>query len=174
MAKSVFIQSSGNIADDFGPLLPEHFYHYINFGQWSLHDLLEYILQFTGPAHVKVTSYGISETAVRSFVNMIDNNSVLSLDMVFDISTKRNKFALLMFATNVATRVFVTANHAKLISVQNEKYTVVVNASANLTVNRRNEAGCLITEQETAISYNQAIAEIINSSILLNPDNEFF
>jgi hypothetical protein len=172
MSKTLFIKSAGNISDDFGTLLPAHFYHYLNFGQWSLHELLAFILEYTGPAHVKVTSYGISESAIRSFVNMIDCGSILSLDLLFDISTKRNKFALLMFAHNVASRVFVNANHAKLISVQNEKITIIVNASANLTVNRRNEAGCIITEQNTALQFHDAIVELIESSILLNPDNE--
>lgn len=163
-----FLVSSGSIADDFGQLRPGLFYHYLNHGQWSLHELLDYILKFTGPAHVKVTSYGISETAIRSFVNMIDDGRILSLDLVFDISTKRNKFALLMFAGNVASRVFITSNHAKLISVRNEKYTIAVNASANLTVNRRNESGCLITCPEIASGFHDAILQLIDNSILLN------
>lgn len=168
---NLFLVSSGSIANDFGKLQPGLFYHYLNNGQWSLHELLEYILDYTGPANVKVTSYGISETAIRSFVNMIDAGKIRSLDLVFDISTKRNKFALLMFATNVASRVFITSNHAKLISVSNENHTIAVNASANLTVNRRNESGCLITCPEIASDFRNAIQQLIDNSILLNYAN---
>ena len=165
-----FLVSSGSIADDFGLLQPGLFYHYLNSGQWSLHEMLDHVLTYTGPAHVKVTSYGISETAIRSFVNMMDSGRILSLDLVFDISTKRNKLNLLLFAKNVATRVYITANHAKLISVINDKHAVAINTSANLTVNRRNESECLITCPDTARSFDAAIKQIISNAIPLDYD----
>lgn len=76
--------------------------------------MLEYILNFTGPANVRITSYGISETAIRAFVNMMDSGLIKKLYLLFDVSTKRNKLSLLLFASNVATKVFIGANHQSL------------------------------------------------------------
>lgn len=129
--------------------------------------MLEHILNFTGPAMVMITSYGISETAIRAFVNLLDAGLIKHLQLLFDVSTKRNKLSLLLFASNVAARVYIGSNHAKLISVKTEEYTIVLNSSANLTINRRSESGCLITDQQTAKQYHEAMVELFESSIQL-------
>jgi len=162
-----FVFSSGTIADDFGQLEPGHFYHYINDGQWSLHQLLAYVLNFTGPAQVQVTSFSLSETAIRFFVNLLDEGLITSLDCLFDLSTKKNKMDLLFFAKNVTSRVFIASNHAKLIAVKSKSQNVFINSSANLTVNRRHESGIVITETSLAKAYAKGIDKIFEGAILL-------
>jgi hypothetical protein len=165
---SSFIFSAGSVADDFGTLVPGHFYHYLNHGQWSLHDLLEFVLKYTGPAEVLVTSFSLSETAIRAFVRLMDEGLITELQCLFDVSTKRNKLDLLMFAQNVTSQVYLSSNHAKLISVKSAQKHVFINTSANLTVNRRHESGILITDKEIIDHYYTAIHEIFDSGILLN------
>ncbi|MBW6490835.1 MAG: hypothetical protein K0B15_06520 [Lentimicrobium sp.] len=166
--KNLFTFSSGKIAEDFGVLLPDHFYHYINNGQWSLHELLEFVLKYTGPAEVKVTSFSLSETAIRAFVRLMEECLITRLDCLFDVSTKRNKLDLLIFAQNVSPRVFLSSNHAKIISVKSARTHVFINTSANLTVNRRHESGIIITNKIMAAQYAAAIEKVFDSAILLN------
>jgi hypothetical protein len=168
--ENIFIFSNGKIAEDFNILLPDHFYHYVNNGQWSLHDLLEYVLEYTGPAKVKVTSFSISETAIRAFVRLMEEGLITRLDCLFDVSTKRNKLDLLIFAQNVTPNVFLSANHAKIISVKSESMHVFINTSANLTVNKRHESGIIITNKIMAAHYAAAIETVFDSAILLNLD----
>lgn len=168
MSNNRLIKSEGSIRDDFGMLEVDKVYHYVNFGQWSIHELLAHLLEFTGPADVMVSSYSLSETAIRSFVHLLDGGKILSLKCLFDVSTKKNKLGLLMFAGNVASKVYISPNHAKLISIKNDNITVIVNTSANLTTNRRNEAGCIITDQFLASSFQLAITELFEHAIELS------
>jgi hypothetical protein len=165
-----FIFSTDSIEKDFEQLQSGACIHYINSGQWSLHELLSWILKFTGPADVMVTSFSLSETAIRSFINLIDTGYIRSLKCLFDVSTKKNKFDLLMFAQNVSGKIYLNNNHAKFILVENDDHSVVVNSSANLTVNRRFEAGMIAADQELVTEFAKTIKEIFSQSIILNPD----
>jgi len=167
-----FVLSAGTIEDDFGPLSPGLFYHYVNSGQWSLHDLLTHALQFSGPAQVMVTSFSLSETAIRSFVHLMDSGLITRLDCLFDISTKRNKLELLMFAQNVSSKVYISSNHAKFIAIKTPDVCVCINTSANLTVNRRHEAGVLVTDKDAALEYFKFIDAMFDSAIHLDLEND--
>jgi phosphatidylserine/phosphatidylglycerophosphate/cardiolipin synthase-like enzyme len=169
-----FISSSNSIDEDFERLQPDACIHYINSGQWSLHELLAWCLKKTGPAAVIVSSFSLSEAAIRSFVNLIDDGLITSLKCLFDLSTKKNKFDLLMFAHNVSGRIYLNSNHSKIMIIQNENNHVVINSSANLTVNRRYESGVIITDPLLAKGYIDTINYIIDESVLLNPDDDNF
>lgn len=162
-----FFLSKRSIPEDFGGLGPGLQYHYINNGQWSLHDLLAFALDYTGPASVYVSSFSLSESAIRSFLHLIDEGMINALECIFDISTKKNKFDLLFFAGNITSRIYLASNHAKLISVVGKERTVFINTSANLTVNRRYESGILITDAALNSLYHTALMELFAASVLL-------
>lgn len=164
-----FIYSTGKIEDDF-EFTSGACIHYISKGQWSLHELISWLLQQIGPADVMVTSFGLSETAIRSFLQLIDAGLIKSLQCLFDISTKKNKFDLLMFAQNVSGKIYLNSNHSKLILLENEKYKIIIQSSANLTVNRRFEAGMLLIDHPLADQLATTIKLMFQESILLNPD----
>lgn len=168
--KDKFIHSSGSIQEDFKCLEPDSTVHYINNGQWSLHELLAWCLSITGPADVIVTSFSLSESAIRSFFNLIDTGFIKTLKCLFDVSTRKNKLELLLFAHNVTGKVFLATNHSKIIVISNRDHKVVINSSANLTVNRRYESGLIVTGHDLVESYNDSLTKIFNEAILLNPD----
>lgn len=75
-----------------------------------------------------------------------------------------------MFANNVVNRIYLTTNHTKLITIITKKTVIVINCSANLTVNKRYEAGVIITDQSLALEYLNSMNEMFNNAILLNPE----
>jgi hypothetical protein len=115
-------------------------------GTFSMHELLEFLLTKTGPASVRITSFSITEAAVRSFLNLMEAGVILRLECLFDISVKRHKLGLLYFVNNVASSIALAKCHAKLILIENDKWRISVIGSANFQVNDKIEAGVISTQ----------------------------
>jgi hypothetical protein len=114
-------------------------------GSWSLHELLEFIMEQTGPADVCLSSYSISEASVRCFYNLLESGNIKKLTCLFDQRIKKNKPDVLLFASNLTTEIYFTDCHAKLITISNDIWKVVIIGSANFTVNKRYECGVICT-----------------------------
>ncbi len=114
---------------------------------WSMHQLLEYLMGVTGPAKVWISSFSITEVAIRSFLNMQEKGLIQQLHCLFDLTVKRHKMGLLFFASNVVSEITITKCHAKLILIQNENYSITVVGSANFNVNDKKEAAVILYEK---------------------------
>lgn len=124
-------------------------------GEFSMHELLEFLLQRTGPAKVRITSFSITEAAVRSFLHLMEIGIILHLECLFDLSVKRHKLGLLNFAANIATSIALAKCHAKLILIENDNWSVSVIGSANFQVNDKIEAGVISTRPEFLQFYRE-------------------
>jgi len=117
-------------------------------GEFSMHELMEFLLEKTGPATVRVTSFSITEAAVRSFLHLMETGVILRLECLFDLSVKRHKLGLLYFVNNVASSIALAKCHAKLILIENRDWKISVVGSANFQVNDKIEAGVISTRPE--------------------------
>lgn len=122
--------------------------HWFSQGKFSIYDLVEYVLLTTGPAELKVTSYSLSEIAIRRFDFFRNKGMITNARFIFDFSAKRNKIALMIYASNVF-EVGLIKNHTKMILVKNENYNIVISTSANLNQNLRHENGFVINDEKT-------------------------
>lgn len=138
--------------------------HYVYDGSWSLHELLEFILNQTGSAHVRIASFALSEVAVRAFGRLKDENKIRSLECIFDKSCRRTKFDLLNFCQSIA-EVRLLENHAKLILIENNNWQVAINTSANFTTNQRYEAGVITTIPSDFKYYNDCFTTLFDNAI---------
>jgi hypothetical protein len=121
---------------------------FVSEGEFSMHELMEFLLEKTGPASVRVTSFSITEAAVRSFLHLMETGVIRHLDCLFDLSVKRHKLGLLYFVNNVASSIALAKCHAKLILIENREWKVSVVGSANFQVNDKIEAGVISTRPE--------------------------
>jgi len=137
-------------------------------GLWSMHELLYYLLTVTGKADVWLSSFSLSEIAIRSFVNAKEDNLIKSLSCLFDISARSNKRDLLFFANNVIDRIALTKNHSKIIVIKNNEWNIVVVASANLNTNNKLEAGAIFEGKQHTMKFIELIENQIKSGITLN------
>ena len=150
---------------EIGTLLPNKVIHFITDGSWSLHELLDYLLNQTGSASVKIASFALSEVAVRCFARLIDEQKITALDCLFDKSCRRTKFDLLTFCSSMAN-IRLTENHMKLIIIKNEDWHIVVNTSANFTPNKRAEAGIITTILEDYNQYNSNYDALFSKAVI--------
>lgn len=123
-------------------------YPFVSEAEFSMHHVLGELLKVTGKAEVKVSSFSISETALRSFYRLTEQGAISGLQCLLDISVKRHKLGLLFFANNTGIEVSLVKNHAKLILIKNTSWSVVIVGSANLQENDKNETGVICTRAD--------------------------
>jgi hypothetical protein len=121
---------------------------YFSDGEFSMHQLIEHVIEQTGPAKMALSSFSITEVAVRTFQRLIENKQIQSLACLFDFTVRRHKLGLLFFANNIVTKIAIAKCHAKVIVIYNAKYYVTIISSANLNINDKLEAGIISTDRE--------------------------
>jgi len=125
-----------------GKLQYDRAIHFITSGRFSMHDLLLYILNQTGPADVLVSTWSISELAIRQIVQKHTEGLIRTVRFLIDPRVKvRNPKPLQMLAANFDYKL--KACHAKVTLIWNDSWNISVVASANLTNNPRIERGII-------------------------------
>lgn len=157
------------IATEIGPIQPNTTIHRILDGTWSLYELLDYLLEYTGPVDAFISSFSISEAAICSFQQMIEDGRLLSLRCLLDNSLRKTKTPLLFFLQNIGAEVKLTLNHSKIILLHNHNSSVAINASANMSRNRRIEAMVLDTHFNALVYYLKKMNKLFDSAIPFQP-----
>ena len=138
---------------------------YFSHGHWSMHDLFTALIHKTGPANVYLSTFSLSEVAIRSLYNASKDGLILKLECLVDIRVKRHKMGLLNFAGHLVDKITLANCHAKILILENDDWKVAVVASNNFTVNVRYESGSIITIPDIVESYKQCLLEAIASGI---------
>ncbi len=134
---------------------------YFSTGEFSMHELIEHLLEQTGPAKVVLSSFSITEVAIRTFQRLMEKRTIQSMACLFDFTVRRHKLGLLFFASNVISRIAITKCHAKIVLIYNGKHYITIVSSANLNINDKIEAGIISTDTKIFdFYYNHLIAEI--------------
>lgn len=136
-----------------------------------MHELLEYLLSVTGPAFVRITSYSITEVAVRTFLRLVENKSIIDLECIFDLSVKQHKAGLLFFASNITPKIALTKCHAKLMLILNDDWILSVVSSANLQVNDKIEAGIIVGDASVFNFYKDRFNKTFDKSLKISKDD---
>jgi hypothetical protein len=150
-------------------LKPNSIFPFFSDGSWSLYQLLSHVLIFTGKANVKISSFSISENAVRSFINDKEKGLIHDMVLLFDISIPKRKFDLMLFAHNAFLVVRLAPNHSKVIVISGDLHNAVIISSQNLTPNPRLEAGCIFTCNEHFEYYNNMFDTYFSKAIPFDP-----
>lgn len=151
-------------------LQPDSTIPYVSDADFSTHELIAHLLEQTGPAKVRISSFSITETAIRSFLRFQESGLITSLTCLFDLSVKRYRVGLLFFASNVISEIGMTNIHAKMAFIENENWKVIVITSANLNINDKKEAGVIIS---IPCHYQNMLAHYekwYNESLKVTPD----
>ena len=119
----------------------------INDHGWHLAEIIEKILNEVGPAAVQISTFSIDEYGLRVLFNLVHNKLITKLTCIFDYKTARYKQDLVYFCQNVTPEVYLTKNHSKIITIKNDRHTVVIISSANFNSQKRTES-YVFTESE--------------------------
>ena len=83
-------------------------------GDWAIHEVLPSLLSAIGPAKVKIMTFSISEDSLRPLFFLADERKIESLTLLLDMTVKRHKLDLLLFASNISPSIRIDSCHAKL------------------------------------------------------------
>jgi hypothetical protein len=128
--------------------------HYASMGEWSMHDLLEVILDTTGPADVYIATWSMSTPGIEAITRLINAGKINKIFGIFDWRIKIRAAESMQLAKHNFSTICLTNCHAKVTVIENEKWKVSVVTSANYTNNPRIETG-VITEGENVSDFHK-------------------
>lgn len=123
---------------------------YASAGLWSMHDLLFWILDKTGPAKVISATWSMTEDPATQIARRLHEGIIQELHFLFDVRVRIRNPKVLSFVKHQAATCRLSACHAKAFVVENDSWNVTVVSSANFTTNPRIEAGVLLTHPKAA------------------------
>lgn len=138
-------------------------YHFVSNGSWSNISLLEFLLKFCGKSFIYITSWSISDYAIKRLIDIKEKGMISGAKCVFDKRTASFSPNILDFANNNID-VQLAAIHAKNMVIIGEKMKLCVVQSANLNENKRIESG-VISTQLTAVKFHKNWINILHESI---------
>ncbi len=127
---------------------------FVSTGDWSVHDLLFYVLEKTGPAAVHFTTWAISEYAIRQLYNYVTSGLITDLTGIFDYRNVTVKSAEFHFLKRISPNVKPSRVHAKVTVVENEQWSITIAGSGNYTRNPRIEIG-IIRNSKTSCAFHK-------------------
>lgn len=114
----------------------------LTFGQFSLLDAVEAILERTGPADVAVSTWTAGGADLSRSAESLRNGNIRSLRFVVDCSFGQRQPGYLaqirkLFGDDA---IRSTRTHAKFVTITNDEWSVAVRTSMNLNENPRLES----------------------------------
>lgn len=124
-------------------------------------DILQWILDQTGPADVQMTSFSISEEFLRRIFFIEKSGSIRSLDIVLDFKATNKTLILWPFIAQAVEHCYLSSNHSKILLVSNENWNVSVVMSQNLTRGNRFESGFVTVDPDVFNALHDQVNNVI-------------
>lgn len=131
-------------------------------GQWSMIDLLEALLEQTGPADVLVSTWTTGIRDARQARRLLDKSRIRSLRIATDRSfpSRQPEYARELLELFGPDAIRCVRNHAKFLVVENEEWAFVARGSLNLNRNPRWEQVDLDEDRELASFFRESAEEL--------------
>jgi hypothetical protein len=135
------VETFGNAQAAIGELYPGMSIFGITRGQFSMIDIILYLLREMGRASITVWTWAIADYETEVFSGLMQRKEIESALLVVDYSASRRNGELLAGwrALYGPGSVKVCMNHAKVARVWNEDYRFLARGSMNLNFNPRFE-----------------------------------
>ncbi|MDE6022953.1 MAG: phospholipase D family protein, partial [Muribaculaceae bacterium] len=124
-------------------------------------DVLQWILDQTGPADIRISSFSISEEFLRRIYFIGKKGLVRSLDIVLDHKATNKTLILWPFIAQTVRSCYLSSNHSKMLLVSNDKWNVAMVTSQNLTRGNRFESGFITTDLKIFSSLQEQLEYVI-------------
>jgi hypothetical protein len=111
-------------------------------GQFSLTELIEAVLERTGPAELGISTWTAASASVEAMLRLLQTGQVTGCRWLVDTTFVRRVPALVaeirkQFGDDA---IRVTRTHAKFVTVVNREWQVAIRSSMNLNCNPRMES----------------------------------
>lgn len=135
-------------------------------------DILQWILDQTGQASVKIASFSISEEFLRRLFFIEKSGLIKDIDIILDFKATNKTLILWPFIEQTVKNCYLASSHAKILLVGNDRWKVSVVMSQNLTRGNRFESGFISTSPEVFSTLSEQVNYIIKNQSV--PFHEVF
>ena len=135
-------------------------------------DILQWILDQSGAASVKMASFSISEEFLRRLFFIEKSGLIKDIDIVLDFKATNKTLILWPFIEQTVKNCYLASSHAKVLLVGNDRWTVSVVMSQNLTRGNRFESGFISTSPEVFSTLTEQLEYVIKNQSV--PFHEVF
>ncbi len=128
-------------AEAIGPIEPGSEIYGLTKGQFSLIDLIEHVLSYTGPCRAVISTWTAAGADISFAYRLMSGGKLTALRFLVDFSfpSRQPAYCAALRETFGDGCIRISKNHAKFVLLQNEKWNVVIRTSMNLNENRRLE-----------------------------------
>lgn len=132
-------------------------------GDWSLYQLIDKLLQQTGPeTEVYLATWSISELSARKLLAWVEEGRIKKLVGVIDFRSKNRHPAAFHLSKNIFSEIRIAYCHAKVTALVGNGHWITVNGSANWTENPRLESGVIINSELTTRKTIETIQQVVD------------
>lgn len=153
-----------NLEEILPPYAKDQVITFLSDDSWSLHVLAGHYLQHTGPADIYLSSWTITEDPVRSLLRWKELGLIRSMNCLLDYRIKTLSAKPFQLLQSIVTRQAFTKIHAKVFCIRNHSHHVAIVGSANLSRNRRKEAGVIFTDSRSVDFHINWIKQVLDES----------
>lgn len=132
-------------------LAPDSVLKYYTNGAWSMHQMLDYLLQIIGPAELVMSTWTITEDPARTLLNLKQSGQITAIHALFDYRVRERSAGAHQILSSICDSLALGKCHAKVTVLTNDQWSVSIVGSANFSRNRRMEAGTIFTDKEAVL-----------------------
>ena len=135
------VESFGSAHECIGQIEKDMSLFAVTRGQFSMLDIVSVVIQQAGPCNVSVWTWAVSDYEVECMENFMQNKTILSGRLIIDRAAEVKNDAVISKWRSVfgSDTVRVCKNHAKIATVSNDKFRILIRGSMNLNFNPRFE-----------------------------------
>lgn len=133
-------------------------------GQFSLIDLADAVLDYTGPAEIFVSTWTAATADLDGVLDWIERGRVIDARWLVDLTFQRRAPELAHKIRQIfgPDSIRVAQTHAKFMLIENQDWSVVIRTSMNLNFNPRFEDFTIAHDPELADFLRGIMSEIWN------------
>jgi len=147
----------GVLTKSIGLIAPGRQKHYYSDGNFNLLRLIFHILRQTGPSHILMSTYSISQDSLEQVQNRIKRREILSIRFLIDNRVKvMSPKPFQMLKEGFQYRC--VSLHAKVALVWNDTWNLSIVTSQNATDNPKLERGVIFTDL-SVFNFDKTILE---------------
>jgi hypothetical protein len=156
------LRRAENCSEAVGPIDRETEIYGFTKGQFSVIDLLNHCLDYTGPARLVISTWTAANADVSTVLDMIERRRLTGARWLVDLTFSRRSPELAKRIRDVfgADAIRVAKNHAKFFTLCNDQWQIVCRSSMNLNFNPRFENFQLAHDPDLFAFHEAIIDEI--------------
>ena len=110
-------------------------------GQFSLINIMEHVIQYTGPVDITIATWTTSDAETKKLYDFLESGAIRTLRLLVDrsFSTRRPETCQRLIEAFGPDCIRATRTHAKFVTLRNSEWNMVIRTSANLNENKRIE-----------------------------------